>query len=862
MLRVIKLMAFGLFVLISFVFLQNGYNLGHVQEFWNLTSQMSSMQEINLLFRQFPPVIFIVFSKILENCQMFSFLDESCVGSGWIVYRWILFLNYWLSVGIFVFIGKTFRSRDNRGVNNIEAFVLSFSLFLIMLVLGYSSALAVPFILFGLYFLQKQKIFLAILFLIVAALTSYSVILLFPAIFYFVLRTKKFSWSVLAGIGIAGIIFFSLIFSAGGIAVLQNRFFDSSISQSVLMNLIYIFISPYKFFEALLGVPNREIWIFIWLLVVCIFLTVFMYNLLAIVFSFGRKTNIFMAILVTGVMGIFIVFGRVYLLFICIFIYLFTWMLKKTQNKSLGVMLVSTTICGVIFYPLFNESILLILMLAFSYFYLEQKSVLSFYVLMVANVLVFFQFFVFYGTLGLPPVRGLYFEFVRVGYGMFLIGFLILVTKLFIRGISEDKLLRTLKKFLVVFLVFVNISFITATGSSDTVSWAQYSNAIVKSGGNPFLAQTYEDQRYPPLSTLIMVPLTMLRKIVIGVHPTYATSNKLTVFIFYSLMIVTLVGIVNKGLTKKRISIDSWLMPLTVVSLIVQTQGFADFNVFTIPTFLLSVYFLFRTKRIFMVGLLFGITLSIKWQPVILLPLFCASFLNFETNILVGFRKLIQFVVGMFVPIIFFWLMVIINPGGWEAFMRAWVFLINGAPMLSGQALNLNWFVTYLIHYFQPGLDVSLTHLEGLNRQIPTSLAPMIFQGFFFVYFGGIVVWKYWMDKEKTFEKFVQSSMMVYFTHHILNKSAYEKHLFYVLVFALLYYLIRPNQIKRWLLVLIDLMTLMNLIFFFGFTGDKWVPRMFYGFDLTVLFSVYYVVIYFIILWSYLKKEKALGLSG
>ena len=101
-------------------------------------------------------------------------------------------------------------------------------------------------------------------------------------------------------------------------------------------------------------------------------------------------------------------------------------------------------------------------------------------------------------------------------------------------------------------------------------------------------------------------------------------------------MIVTLVGIVNKGLTKKRISIDSWLMPLTVVSLIVQTQGFADFNVFTIPTFLLSVYFLFRTKRIFMVGLLFGITLSIKWQPVILLPLFCASFLNFETNILVG----------------------------------------------------------------------------------------------------------------------------------------------------------------------------------------------------------------------------------
>jgi len=99
-------MAFGLFVLISFVFLQNGYNLGHVQEFWNLTSQMSSMQEINLLFRQFPPVIFIVFSKILENCQMFSFLDESCVGSGWIVYRWILFLNYWLSVGIFVFIGK------------------------------------------------------------------------------------------------------------------------------------------------------------------------------------------------------------------------------------------------------------------------------------------------------------------------------------------------------------------------------------------------------------------------------------------------------------------------------------------------------------------------------------------------------------------------------------------------------------------------------------------------------------------------------------------------------------------------------------------------------------------------------------
>ena len=58
------------------------------------------------------------------------------------------------------------------------------------------------------------------------------------------------------------------------------------------------------------------------------------------------------------------------------------------------------------------------------------------------------------------------------------------------------------------------------------------------------------------------------------------------------------------------------------------------------------------------------------------------------------------------------------------------------------------------------------------------------------------------------------------------------------------------------LLILLDLMAAINLIFFYGFTGHKDINRLFFGFDITVLFAVIYCIIYLWILIGYLRQSR------
>ena len=183
-------------------------------------------------------------------------------------------------------------------------------------------------------------------------------------------------------------------------------------------------------------------------------------------------------------------------------------------------------------------------------------------------------------------------------------------------------------------------------------------------------------------------------------------------------------------------------------------------------------------------------------------------------------------------------------------------FILHGATALSGQALNLNWIATYLLHIIEPVKYSSLAELGGLNRQIETSLAPFFLQGYLFILAAGIILTRFWLFIKKDIYNFLNAALMIFFSHQILNKSAYEKHLFYTVFFILFIYLLRPTQGNRKLLILFDIMTVMNLIFFYGFTGAKDINRLFFGFDITIAFSIYYVAIFLWVFIKYIRSSK------
>lgn len=471
------------------------------------------------------------------------------------------------------------------------------------------------------------------------------------------------------------------------------------------------------------------------------------------------------------------------------------------------------------------------------------------------NLSVFILTFSYYGTSGLPPVRGIYFEILRLMIVLTILFYFLYLFKenwlILLKPVGKVRL-KIHKKYVVLLMLLVNLALITATGSPDTVSWSQYSLASVEAHGNPFIAQTMVDQRYPPLATAILSIFAYTWKNIVGPDQRYAVSTKLSIFVFYVISLIV-IYMFNKLFSKRKLdAIDKLLVLLTSFSLIVQTQGLADVNIQLIPTLFLAMVALFKRKY-FWAGILMGVTMSIKWQPVILLPLFGATIFNLN-DLKNSLKNTLKFLIG-FIPIpVITWLLVLVQPGGMEAFGRATEYLLHGAPMLSGQALNLGWIVTYYIHIFRPELDYSLLHLGYLNRQVPTGVAPTIFQGYLFIGVAFFIFLFYWLFQKKNISNFVYSSIMIFFTHYMLNKSAYEKHIFYVVIFTLLLYMVKPTNIHKRLLVLFDIMTAMNLIFFYGFTGDKWVNRLFFRVDLTVIFSFYYLLIYLWVLWRYFRN--------
>lgn len=512
-----------------------------------------------------------------------------------------------------------------------------------------------------------------------------------------------------------------------------------------------------------------------------------------------------------------------------------------------------------LFFPDLSQGGLLWILLVSVLLYIVNQSNFTKLFLILINLLTFMIVFLSNGVGGYPSVLGTYFDLFKIIFSASLIFFIIWYTNCFYRtnffseiDFNKFKIFH-LKWFIVAIMFLINISLLPVVGSPDHVAWTEYTLAAT-STPNPFLAQTLVDQRYPPLSTVILGAFANGWKILIGVSKDYATATKLSIFTFYLLTIFVLIKFSSKFSEKIKLSnLDKILVILTTFSLVIQTQGFADVNIHLIPTLFGAIFFLIKRKY-FLSGILMGITVSIKWQPVILLPLFAATLLNLE-ELKFSIKRSFIFALGFSPMPIVSWILVIINPGGWDAFHRSTDYLLHGAAMLSGQGLNLNWIVTYIMHIYQYNGVESLSELEGLNRQVGTNFAPYIFQGTLFIIIWAVITIRYWLKQKKDIVNFLAAAVMVFFTHHQLNKSAYEKHIFYVAILMLFLYLVRPTVSNRMLLILFDLMVVINLIFFYGFTGPKDINRLFFGFDLTIIFSIYYLIIFVWVIWKYFKNE-------
>lgn len=871
---ILKKLLLGLLILVSVSFIFTTPGIKFIQTFSDdYTKYLDEKSYISSpeFIIKYPPGVFLISTTILSMFPLntnLSYIDQQ---PSWIFYKLVIFGFYILTFLSLVRLKKTFSPKTSLNVIDASiVFFLSFPITLLAIALGFKEIFAAPFFLLAIsFFKNRPKI--AILLFLIAVLFEWSLLILFPIFLFFSHNKKmKSNFSYLS----YGFIFFMIIGSifalnyhdfllinksqlinfAWNINFLQNVILNSTTNEKSL---------PLVFF--LLIVTPPLVWYFIKKYLDLFITKPIFQNKLNLLFKIILSFLILVVLFVLNkslIIGLSILFSLIYLKVFAV--------LKNRSFSNEKFILASLTVYAafLVFFTGVSPGNLIWLNLLSILLYFQKPSKFTSLYLISINLISFFSVFLIYGIASKAPVNSEFFVFLTPFFSLLLLIFLLKTVYIFLgilKGenhplINSTVTIDQIKLFLIVYLLLINIILIPAEGSPDTVSWSQYANATVEHF-NPFFAQTVVDQRYPPLATAITGIFANLWRYLIGEDKTYAIATKLSIILFYFLTVLVVFKISKTKLKEKIFTNkDRLLAILLTFTLVIQTQGLADINIYLIPSLFIAMYLLFERKYL-LCGLFMGITLSIKWQPVILIPLFLVTLFDYHQSFKSSIKKLLLFGVGLIPIPVFTWYLVIIQPGGMDAFNRAFEYLRYGAPMLSGQALNLNWIVTYILHITDPVTNYSLQHLENLNRQIPTDVAPKIFQGYLFILAVFLIVLRYWLLKKKDLVYFLNAAIMIFFSHHILNKSAYEKHLFYTVILTLFLYLIKPLPGTLKLLILFDVMAVMNLIFFYGFTGPKDVNRLFFGFDITVLFSAYYVFIFLWVMWEYLKNKGAIILS-
>lgn len=874
---IIKRLILGLLFIFPIVLIFNNPGLP-ILEVFNQSISHYSVYSLQLLGK-YPPLLYLILNSLLKifpiDKSVYFFFNQDA----WIASKYIIYLFYYLTWLSVLFFAKSIKKLDRKNIVDISIiYFASISILLISLGLSYMEIIAAPFLILSLSTLFKKRFAYSFIFFILAVGINLTILIFVP--YYIHYFTKQAPIKNKIALLLSNIVSLISIILVIYFYFLPHNFKYISMNQDIFNLPWFLNIFTNKFISDLPGnliplVPNILLPAMITGISGLLFFFLLIFPFRSVLLKIWSKSKLrlwlYIFLLVITSIGLMLIKPNfIFFVFIIMFLFLYGLIHRKLtkliniSNTSFLLTLFYSYLAFVFLSPFgLNNSLIWPLVLVVI-IYIHNNSQVNKYLLLATNLIISYNLFLYYGSAGYTVVGGNYFSlfkpiFVTLNIIFIAISLIYgLQKKSFALNLQSNLLLeKWLKRFIVVFFVCINLSLITASGTGDVVAFNETALACIKYP-NPFQAHAAQTDWYPPLSTVIICTFTQLWKSLVGLSENYKLAIKISIISFYFITLASYLRITSLVGTNKFTSIpniDKVIAFLTTIGLIIQTQGFSDINIYLIPTMVFSVYFLFK-KKYLLSGLFFGITFSIKIQPMIILPLMIVTVFDIRKhkNII---RHSILFLTGFITTCIFFWSLVIIQPGGWNYFQTTVKFISNdsGKQLLSGQALNLNWVVTYLLHIFSSNIFGSLEYWGWVNWQVPGSLAPKIFQGFLFYLATFIIVIRYWFLKKKTILNFLSASVMIFFSHHILNTSAHEKHLFYTIITMLLLYLIKPSNINRKLLTLFDIMMVINLVFFYGIAGPKDFGRLFYHFDLTVPFALFYVVIYFIIFINYLRGK-------
>jgi len=415
-------------------------------------------------------------------------------------------------------------------------------------------------------------------------------------------------------------------------------------------------------------------------------------------------------------------------------------------------------------------------------------------------------------------------------------------------------MMKIAKILLVTLLIILNIILIPSHGTGDIENWVNIIRKIQTTPGSDLFPNclnydcgVFYPLTYPPGHFLVIYIFSKI--LPTNILEAFLTF-KVTVFIFYLLTFISLVYFYKKtGATSpnKLSPIDLFLIYFISLSIMINTQGLGYTDVFYIPFLILSMSFIF-SEKFFLGGIFFGLSFLIKWQPLIILPVIFIYLLKIKNSVF-------KFIIGIFISIAF------LIPFNHEIITSLATSFFKGAaqdPILSS-ALNIQWLTTFLYKLFFPDIfsmpnnNLKYIDFNSLNKFRELLLIPKIIFSLF--YWMIIIKYSKNLFKNKIKNKKIQVKNLLYtcfvsyFTYFFLSSSVHENHLFLALILIMLIYLMDLSLKSRIILIAFDILNLLNLYLFYGFTGTP--PNNIFILPTSIIMAFISLLIFMNVLRSY-----------
>lgn len=288
---------------------------------------------------------------------------------------------------------------------------------------------------------------------------------------------------------------------------------------------------------------------------------------------------------------------------------------------------------------------------------------------------------------------------------------------------------------------------------------------------------------------------------------------------------------------------DAALTGLMALSLYFNGVALGYIDTYWAPTFILSLWALQR-KRIALFSALFAVSSLIKWQPLIIAPFLVLHAVSSPTGephsagvLMRRWFHLVAPAVGMVLATIIVF--------GYRPIAASLDHALN-QELLSGDALNFNWLVTWFLEVVHPEKYGAIP--DGTVKAIiidpSVGWATAIKLIFIFFYLGAL--WRLFRWRA-SFVAAIECSLVGYLSYFIFNIGVHENHLFLATILAVVAAALARD--KRLRAVLIVGASNLNLIAFYGFTGSPLAFTPVVGVDVSIIFSAVNVAL-FLFVWS------------